>query len=367
MLDYNHIKVMVFEESFLENIAAYEQLLADIQEEDTYPRNAYVCVTEDAKKLTNLPDVSAADLGEYLEELLEKHVAANGSSKDSVAETDTAQTDTAQHITELPTIGQLVDEKENRRKTLYLPYLIVQGDTVVWDGEYCIEQSVPQGAVTGVAENPGTTDTAANTASTDTAENPGTTDSTENTASTDTAQTDPLQPQIAQKILRFHVLANSDSEEDQAVKLKVRDAVGTIMQEKLENADSLATSKQIVTDNLEVIRQTAEETLQQEGYSYGVTASLSTVEFPEKTYGAFTFPAGEYEALEVVLGEGEGHNWWCVLYPNLCFRGSVYEVVDEESEKELREVLTPEEYADVFHSGHFEIRLKFLEHFRKNS
>jgi stage II sporulation protein R len=349
MLDYNHIKVMVFEEAFLENTAAYEQLLTDIQEEDTFPRNAYVCVTEDAKKLTNLPDVSAADLGEYLEELLEKNVAAYDSIRDSAVETDTAQTDTAQHIKELPTIGQLVDEKENRRKTLYLPYLTVNEDSVAWAGEYCIQKSVPQGVVT---------DTAGNTASIDT---------TEITVTTDTAQTDPLQPQIAQKILRFHVLANSDSEDDQAVKLKVRDAVGTFMQEKLENANSLATSKQIVADNLEVIRQTAEETLQKEGYSYGVTASLSTVEFPEKTYGAFTFPAGEYEALEVVLGEGEGHNWWCVLYPNLCFRGSMYEVVDEESEKELREVLTPEEYADVFNSGHFEIRLKFLEHFRKNS
>jgi stage II sporulation protein R len=122
-----------------------------------------------------------------------------------------------------------------------------------------------------------------------------------------------------------------------------------------------------VDENLDTIRQTAEETLQNEGYDYGVEACLSTVQFPEKTYGAFTFPAGEYEALELVLGEGKGHNWWCVLYPNLCFRGSVYEVVDEDAKKELREVLTPEEYADVFNSGHFEIRLKFLEHFRKNS
>jgi stage II sporulation protein R len=380
MVDYNHIKVMVFEEAFLENTAAYEQLLTDVQEEDTYPRNAYVCVTEDARKLTNLPDVSAADIGEYLEELLEKNVAAYGDSQNSAAGTGTAQ-----HIRELPTIGQLVDEKENRRKTLYLPYLTVYEDSVAWDGEYCIEKSVPQGVVTDTAENPASTDTTENPASTDSTENPASTDSTENpvttdstenpastdtteiTVTTDTAQTDPLQPQIAKKILRFHVLANSDSEDDQAVKLKVRDAVGTIMQEKLENADSLSTSKQIVSDNLELIRQTAQETLQKEGYSYGVTASLSTVEFPEKTYGAFTFPAGEYEALEVVLGEGEGHNWWCVLYPNLCFRGSMYEVVDEESEKELREVLTPEEYADVFNSGHFEIRLKFLEHFRKNS
>jgi stage II sporulation protein R len=226
---------------------------------------------------------------------------------------------------------------------------------VVWDGEYGIFQSVPQGAQQEQTPL---------TAQTDPLQpKVGQTDSLQSKVE----QTDPLQPQIAQKILRFHVLANSDSEEDQGVKLKVRDAVGALMAEKLADADNLTASRQIVEDNLDVIRQTAEETLKREGYDYGATASLSTVEFPEKTYGAFTFPAGEYEALELVLGEGGGHNWWCVLYPNLCFRGSVYEVVDEDSEKKLREVLTPEEYADVFDSGRFEIRLKFLEHFRKNS
>jgi stage II sporulation protein R len=334
-LDYNHLKVMVFEEAFLTDAAAYENLLTDIKEEDTYPRNAYVCVTGDVEELQKLQEQTASDLGEYLEELLE-----NG---------------TSDLVKDLPTIGKLIDEMENRQKTLYLPYLAVENGAVVWDGEYGIFQSVPQGA--RQEQTP-------LTAQTDSLQpKVGQTDSLQSKVE----QTDPLQPQIAQKILRFHVLANSDSEEDQGVKLKVRDAVGALMAEKLADADNLTASRQIVEDNLDVIRQTAEETLKREGYDYGATASLSTVEFPEKTYGAFTFPAGEYEALELVLGEGEGHNWWCVLYPNLCFRGSVYEVVDEDSEKKLREVLTPEEYADVFDSGRFEIRLKFLEHFRKNS
>lgn len=182
-----------------------------------------------------------------------------------------------------------------------------------------------------------------------------------------TAQTDPLQPQIAEKILRFHVLANSDSKEDQRVKLLIRDAIGGMMESRLENATDLETSRQIVEENLDEIVQVAASTLEEEGYDYGVNAYLSKVQFPEKTYGEYTFPAGEYEALEVVLGEGEGQNWWCVLYPNLCFRGSVYEVIDEEAKKELKEVLTPEEYADVFESGRFVLRLKFLEHFKKNS
>lgn len=182
-----------------------------------------------------------------------------------------------------------------------------------------------------------------------------------------TAQTDPLQPQIAEKILRFHVLANSDSKEDQRVKLLVRDAIGGMMESRLENAADLEASRQIVEENLDEIVRVAASTLKEEGYDYGVNAYLSKVQFPEKTYGEYTFPEGEYEALEVVLGEGEGQNWWCVLYPNLCFRGSVYEVIDEDAKKELKEVLTPEEYADVFESGRFVLRLKFLEHFKKNS
>lgn len=175
---------------------------------------------------------------------------------------------------------------------------------------------------------------------------------------------DPLQETIAEKILRFHVLANSDSEEDQQIKEIVRDAIGAYMEPKLADAGDLADSRRIVEENLENIEALAAEVLAENGYSYGVSAALEYTEFPEKTYGSYTFPAGEYEALRVVLGEGEGHNWWCVLYPNLCFRGSVFEITDEESGEELKEVLTPEEYADVFDSGKFEIRFKFLEYFR---
>lgn len=175
---------------------------------------------------------------------------------------------------------------------------------------------------------------------------------------------DPLQPEIAEKILRFHVLANSDSEEDQEVKIKVRDAVGQMLEPKLKEAEGLADTERIVEENMDAIIAIAEETLEKNGFSYGAGARIAEVEFPVKTYGNYTFPAGEYEALQVTLGEGEGHNWWCVLYPNMCFQGSVYEVVDEESDEALREVLTPEEYADVFDSGKLQIRFKFLEYFR---
>ncbi len=182
-----------------------------------------------------------------------------------------------------------------------------------------------------------------------------------------TADNDVMQAQIAQKILRFHVIANSDSKEDQRVKLLVRDAVGNLMEERLLGAKNLEESRRIVEENLDEIVQTATDTLVDAGYEYGATASLEVTEFPEKTYGSYTFPAGEYEALRVVLGNGEGHNWWCVLYPNLCFRGSVYEVIDEDAKEELKEVLDAEEYESIFRSGRVLPRLKFLEFFRKSS
>lgn len=179
-----------------------------------------------------------------------------------------------------------------------------------------------------------------------------------------TKTVDPLQPQIAEKILRFHILANSDSEEDQNVKKKVRDAVGQMLEPKLMASRGLSDTERIVEDNMDAIVETAERTLAENGFSYGAGARLARVDFPIKTYGDYTFPAGKYEALQVTLGKGEGHNWWCVLYPNMCFQGSVYEIVDDKADEELRQVLTPEEYQDVFDSGSLKIRWKFLEYFR---
>lgn len=175
---------------------------------------------------------------------------------------------------------------------------------------------------------------------------------------------DPLQAGIADKILRFHILANSDSDEDQAVKKKVRDEVGQMIAPLLENAGDLEETKRIVDIHMDEITGKAEEVLQAEGYAYGASARLAQVTFPAKTYGDYTFPAGDYEALEITLGEGRGHNWWCVLYPNMCFRGTVYEIVESEADEALREVLTPAEYADVFNSGNYEIRFRLFDFLR---
>lgn len=169
-----------------------------------------------------------------------------------------------------------------------------------------------------------------------------------------------LQHDISEKVLRFHVLANSDDEADQNLKLAVRDAVGSYMQKKLTGVEDLEECEQIVNGNLDQIREVAAETIAQNGYDYDVTAELEYTSFPVKSYGSYTFPAGEYEALRVVIGEGKGHNWWCVMYPNMCFSGSMYEVVDEQAGEKLREVLTTEEYEKVLAEGNYQIQLKYF-------
>lgn len=167
--------------------------------------------------------------------------------------------------------------------------------------------------------------------------------------------------EIAGKVIRFHVRANSDREEDQELKLKVRDAVGSYMQPILSGISDIEASRQAVRERLPQIAQTAEEVVAREGYAYDVSASLTVTDFPEKTYGNYTFPAGRYEALEVVIGEGGGHNWWCVMYPNLCFFNSVYEVVDEEAEESLQRVLTPEEYESLMEGKNYKVKFALWE------
>ena len=174
------------------------------------------------------------------------------------------------------------------------------------------------------------------------------------------------QEDIAKRVLRFHVLANSDSEEDQALKLKVRDAVGSYMAPKMKEASDVEDCERIVEENMQKITATAEEVIREEGYDYTVTAQLGDVKFPVKTYGAYTFPAGTYEALNLVIGAGEGHNWWCVMYPNMCLSGEEYEVVDREAKEALEQALTPEEYASLMENKNYEVSFKYLTFLNKD-
>ena len=174
------------------------------------------------------------------------------------------------------------------------------------------------------------------------------------------------QEDIAKRVLRFHVLANSDSEEDQALKLKVRDAVGSYMAPKMKEASDVEDCERIVEENMQKITAAAEEVIREEGYDYTVTAQLGDAKFPVKTYGAYTFPAGTYEALNLVIGAGEGHNWWCVMYPNMSFYGEEYEVVDREAKEALEQALTPEEYASLMENKNYEVSFKYLTFLNKD-
>lgn len=114
-------------------------------------------------------------------------------------------------------------------------------------------------------------------------------------------------------------------------------------------------------EKLPEITRIAEEVLKREGFSYPASARVGTVDFPEKQYGSYTFPGGSYKALQITLGEGEGHNWWCVMYPNMCFAGSVYEVVEEDAKRELKAVLTPEEYEELMAESQISVKFKYWE------
>lgn len=164
-----------------------------------------------------------------------------------------------------------------------------------------------------------------------------------------------MQGELAEQVFRFHVLANSDSGEDQALKMKVKEAIIAYMKQELPQSDSVETTKKWARENLVQIQQVAAEIIAEEGYEYSVKAEVTICDFPDKTYGDITFPAGEYEALRIEIGQAKGQNWWCVLYPNLCFIDAVHAVVPEKGKNELKEVLEEDTYEMVTTTTRFKI------------
>lgn len=143
-------------------------------------------------------------------------------------------------------------------------------------------------------------------------------------------------------IVRLHVIANSNTEYDQTLKLKVRDAVIEYMQ-KQKNLKSADDTKTFLSNNLGRLEKIAEGVIASEGYDYSANADLGIKYIPEKTYGDITFPAGNYEALNITIGDGNGKNWWCVLFPPLCLldegtesQDSKYDELTEKQQLELR-------------------------------
>lgn len=121
------------------------------------------------------------------------------------------------------------------------------------------------------------------------------------------------------ELIRFHVIANSDSERDQALKRKVRDLIVERMTPEFAAARNLQEARKIAAEHLDEIKSIAEKEVAAWGEKYPVSARLGRFDFPVKTYGELTLPAGNYEAVKVVIGRGQGANWWCVLFPPLCF------------------------------------------------
>lgn len=153
-----------------------------------------------------------------------------------------------------------------------------------------------------------------------------------------------IQKNIAKEVLRLHVVANSDSETDQALKLKVKETIVTYLRGVMGDASTVEEAREEVLKRLPEIEEIAREKMQTEGYDYEADATLGECYFPVKEYGDLTFPAGDYEALKVNIGESAGKNWWCVMYPTLCFVDSTYQIVPEESKEKLKDRLTDEEY-----------------------
>lgn len=171
-----------------------------------------------------------------------------------------------------------------------------------------------------------------------------------------------LQKGIASELLRFHVIANSDSTEDQTVKLKVKEAVIAYLNPYLKDVKEKSEAMYVIREQLENITEVANHILSENGYSYAASTELSTSTFPVKVYGDITLPPGEYDALRIELGEAEGRNWWCIMFPQLCFVDVTYNVVPEESKNQLKYLLTDDEYEAIVSDGvDVEVKFKMFE------
>lgn len=142
---------------------------------------------------------------------------------------------------------------------------------------------------------------------------------------------------IQDEIIRFHVLANSDTEEDQALKIKVRDRVIKEMSSKFNSSDNIDDAREIMLDSIEEVNAIAKEVIEENGYNYDVRSELSRENFPDKMYGDTLYPQGEYEAFRILIGEANGQNWWCVMFPPLCFVDETKQAVNSDKTKETLE------------------------------
>ena len=162
---------------------------------------------------------------------------------------------------------------------------------------------------------------------------------------------------LSNEVFRLHILANSDSKSDQSLKLKVRDKVLKYTKSLYLDAESQVDAQKLTTENLQNIANIAQKEVYDNGYSYPVKAEIKHMFFDTRYYGEVTMPSGFYDALRITIGKGEGHNWWCVMYPSLCIGAST-------DYNALKEKTTEQEY-EVMTNGNYEFKFKAVEYFEK--
>lgn len=164
---------------------------------------------------------------------------------------------------------------------------------------------------------------------------------------------------IANSVFRLHVIANSDEKEDQELKLKVRDNVLSYMNKICENTTSKEDAILIANKHIDEFKEIALNTIHENGYDYSVNIRIGNFSFPTKTYGDISLPAGYYDALRIEIGEANGQNWWCVMFPPLCFVDVSSGIVPDESKQTMKSDLSDEEFSLISDNEDSNIKFKF--------
>lgn len=170
---------------------------------------------------------------------------------------------------------------------------------------------------------------------------------------------------IQSSVFRLHVIANSNSVDDQNLKYLVRDKVLAYIQSISDNNLSKNDAILLVNNNIDTIQKIVEKTIYENGYNYSVKLNIGNFEFPTKTYGDISFPAGFYDALKIQIGDAKGQNWWCVMFPPLCFVDIENGIVPNESKEIIKEHLSKEEYDLISeHTPKIHFKFKIVEMFQ---
>ncbi len=173
---------------------------------------------------------------------------------------------------------------------------------------------------------------------------------------------------LSNAVFRLHVIANSDTNEDQELKLKVRDSLLNYMNKICSNCTTKEEAISIAIQNKDEFQKIAEQTILENGYNYPIKININNFYFPTKNYGDISLPAGMYDALRVEIGEAKGKNWWCVMFPSLCFVDISSGIVDEKAKGELEGELQEESYSVISETKKPDIKFKFkiIEFFAEN-